>query len=983
VRDWLRLLAAGCAFTVAAAAAPVQAAVGDYLGKPIAAVRFVVEGRDTVDVSLSDLVETKVGRSLSMADVRESLTHLYSLGRFEDVRVDASASTAAASGVDIRYELSPVHPVSKVAFAWTARAPGVDEDRLRRAIAERGGTSLRVGRAAELAQAVNAALHERGYLNAAVTPVPQIAHAPHTTTLLFNIDPGPRTVIGALTVTGAPGVSEPEFLRELNLAKGAPYEREVLNVRIERYLTQVRARGYYEAKVTPVVALADGDRVANLAIAVDRGPHVRVVFAGDSLPANRHADLVPVEREATVSEDLLEDSTNRIEEFLRGQGYRDAAAPHTRAESDGELVITFRVTKGPAFRIARVEITGNTAVPSTAFESSLRLREGLPYSAAALDADLAAIEDSYRRSGFVGAKADSGVEPQPAPPGVAIPVVVRIVVREGVRTLVGAVSFTGNTAIDGPTLGAVVGSQPDRPFVPAQLAADRDAIVLRYLNLGFETASVEVKPEISRDGARADLLFTVREGPQILIDHVIIVGNVRTDIETIEREVQLRAGDPLGREAMFDAQRRLSALGLFRRVSITELAHGDERRRDVLVTVDEAPMTTAAYGGGIEGGRKVVQEINGQAGERFEFAPRASIEIARRNLFGKNRSATLFASGSLPLRVSGAPTSPETDTSVAQYRVGGTYREPHVFNTLADAFLDVTFEQQIRSSFDFRRRGASAVLARRLSQAVTVSGSYQIQRTEVFNNKASADQQPLIDRTFPRVRLSSFLGSINHDTRNDPADATLGSLVSADAQLAARSIGSQVGFVKSRLTAQMFRTLPKVRRSVFAGSARLGLASGFERVAVDEQGQTVVGPDGQPLLIDDLDASSRFYAGGDSTIRGFALDAVGVRQDPPRTPNVDTLDPNGFPLGGNAVLILNAELRVPMKGGLQAAGFVDTGQVFQRVTTIDLSEMRTAVGFGVRYRSPIGPIRVDLGFKLDRRPDEGRTAWFVTFGQAF
>jgi outer membrane protein assembly complex protein YaeT len=697
-----------------------------------------------------------------------------------------------------------------------------------------------------------------------------------------------------------------------------------------------------------------------------------VVFAGDSA-GKGFADLVPIEREASVNEDLLEDSTNRIEESLRAQGYRDAAAPHIRAENNGELVITFQVRKGPAFRVARVEITGNTAVASSVFESSLRLREGLPYSAAALDADVAAIEDSYRRSGFVGAKANSGVEPQPSPPGAPIPVVVRIVVREGVRTLVGSVSFAGNQAVDEATLRGLVGSQPGQPFVPAQLAADRDAIVLRYLNRGFENASVEVKPDISGDGARADLLFTVREGTQIVVDHVIIVGNVRTGADTIERELQLRTGDPLGREAMFDSQRRLSALGLFRRVNITVLDHGDEHRRDLLVTVEEASMTTIAYGGGLEGGRKVVQEANGQAGDRLEFAPRASVELAQRNLFGKNRSATLFASGSLPLRADGEDTSVNT-TSIPQYRLGGTYREPHVFNTLADAFLDVTFEQQMRSSFDFRRRSANAVLARRISRTVTVSGSYQIQRTEVFNNFVSPDEQPLIDRTFPKVRLSSFLGSIAHDTRNDPADATSGHLLSTDGQIAARFIGSEVGFVKGRFTAQMFRVIPKAHGTVFAASARLGLASGFPReVEVNGQVQTV----------DDLDASSRFYAGGDSTIRGFLLDAVGVRYDPPRTPNIDTLDANGFPLGGNAVLILNGELRVPVRGGLQIAEFIDTGNVFQRVTTMDLSQLRTAVGFGVRYKSPLGPIRVDLGFKVNRRPDEDLTAWFITFGQAF
>jgi outer membrane protein insertion porin family len=217
------------------------------------------------------------------------------------------------------------------------------------------------------------------------------------------------------------------------------------------------------------------------------------------------------------------------------------------------------------------------------------------------------------------------------------------------------------------------------------------------------------------------------------------------------------------------------------------------------------------------------------------------------------------------------------------------------------------------------------------------------------------------------------LASIAYDTRNDPADTTSGHLFSADGQLAARAIGSQIGFAKTRLTAQMFRTLPRTRGFVFAGSARLGLATGFPRV--------VVGLDGTTETVDELDASSRFYAGGDTTIRGFALDAVGVRHDPPQ--KTDTIDANGFPLGGNAVVILNGELRVPVRGGLQAATFVDTGNVFQRVTTMDLSEVRTAVGFGVRYKSPIGPIRVDLGFKVNRRPDEDLTAWYVTFGQAF
>jgi len=134
-------------------------------------------------------------------------------------------------------------------------------------------------------------------------------------------------------------------------------------------------------------------------------------------------------------------------------------------------------------------------------------------------------------------------------------------------------------------------------------------------------------------------------------------------------------------------------------------------------------------------------------------------------------------------------------------------------------------------------------------------------------------------------------------------------------------------------------------------------------------------------VITDLPQSERFYAGGDTTIRGFALDRVGTRHIP-ALPN-DTLNEDLLPIGGNGLVIVNAELRAPVSGGLGVVGFFDTGNVFARVTDIDLGELRSAVGGGVRYKSPFGPIRLDIGFKVNRQPGEGLTAWFVSFGQAF
>jgi len=945
-----------------------RADVAAYLGKPVASVRLMIEGRDTSEPLLSQIIETAPGQPLSMVQVRETVAHLFSLGRFEGVSVDATIENGA---VTLRYELTPIHPISRLRFALPDTAHGIDDGALRRAVVDRYGSTPPLSRAADMTRILADALRERGYLHPVITPRPEIEHAPERATLVFAIEPGPRTLVGSVDVV-APATERAAILAQLALSPGVPYQREALNARIERFTEERRRRGYYEAKIAPVVSLADDDRVANITLTVTPGPRVRVVFTGDALPADRRADLVPVEREGSVDEDLLEDSSNRIEESLRAQGYRDAKAPHTRETINGELVITFAVNRGQQFRVSRFEISGNASIPLTEFAPALRIRDGQPFSASRLDADIQLIEDLYRRRGFASARVRSAVDVvTQTPPPAQVPVAVRAVITEGVRTTVDGVSFTGNQSITEDTLRRRVALQAGAPYVPQQLAIDRDAIVLAYQDLGYESATVEAQPEFSADGTHVRVGFAIREGPQVFVDHVLIVGNVRTSTGTIERELQVKPGDPFSLSAINDSQRRLTALGLFRRARITELRHGGETLRDLLVTIEEAAATTVGYGGGVEGKLRVVGSSagGGEVSERFEVAPRAFFEVGRRNVFGKNRSLNFFSSLSLhPPR--------EDGTSITEYRVVGTFREPRVFDSTADAFVNTTFEQQTRSSFNFARQSFSADIARRLTPQLSVTGTYQLQRTRVFDERLSPEDQRLIDKAFPQFRLSSFSGAVIHDTRDDVVDPSRGWYTSATGQLAARRLGSEIGFVKSVYTAQTFRIVPGTNRLVFAGNARLGLATGFPREVIGQNGVVIPGE-----LTRDLPQSERFYAGGDTTIRGFALDRVGTRHIPARAG--DTLDENLLPIGGNGLVIFNAELRAPVTRALGVVGFLDTGNVFKLASGIRLNELRTAVGSGVRYKSPFGPIRFDVGFKVDRQPGEGLTAWFVSFGQAF
>jgi outer membrane translocation and assembly module TamA len=205
--------------------------------------------------------------------------------------------------------------------------------------------------------------------------------------------------------------------------------------------------------------------------------------------------------------------------------------------------------------------------------------------------------------------------------------------------------------------------------------------------------------------------------------------------------------------------------------------------------------------------------------------------------------------------------------------------------------------------------------------------------------------------------------------------------------VAAKAFGSEVGFVKSFFQGFVYRRLPG-RGVVVAAGARLGLAAGFAQpvspvleiaTANPLLARAVDRAEAFPSVIHELPASERFFAGGDTTVRGFALDRLG---------SADTLDQSGFPKGGNGMAIFNLETRAPYWKDLQFVWFLDAGNVYRLATDIRLDQLRVSSGVGFRYRSPIGPLRVDWGWKVSTRllstgGRERSNVLHISLGQAF
>ncbi len=952
---------------LAAAQLPPAAA---YVDRPVVSVAIDVEGRISTEPGLMEAVQTRTGAPLTMADVRETITHLYNLGRFEDVRVEAEA---APNGVALRYVLSPIHTVTRILFKGQL---GLSEGMLRGRMVERFGETPPLARAADVSAVLQALYHERGYLRGSVVAAPPLLeHDPDRATLIFEVTAGPRTTIAHATITGRPIDPAAAIEARLQIQPGQPYQPGELVTRLADYVTAMRHRRYYEATAAAQLPVFTDDRTrADVTVDIQPGPLVTVALTGDPLPKDKIAELVPIEREGSVDQDLLEDSALRIKDYLNQLGYWKAeVTPPERRDAGGGLTVVFHVTRGRLYHVGpgAIDVAGDKSVPIEELRPFLKMSQGDVFVASKLGAITIAISQVYKTKGFATVQVDSAVNE--VGEGLVRPA---ITITEGPRVIVGSVTVTGNQAIPADRLTPVLKLSPGGPYYGPAVARDRDALLVTYLNEGYASADVTVPPVVpaaTADGARADVVFKIVEGPQTIVEHIFITGNLRTKEAVIKRELQLKSGAPLGLEELTESRRRLSALGLFRRIQISTISHGDPSLRDIVITVEEAPQTTVGAGGGLElDRRRRLTGTDTTATDVYELAPRGFFEIGRRNLGGRDRSANLYT------RLGLRPNSDSTNRNpfgFLEYRIVGTYREPRALKSYGDLVATAAVEQGVRTGFNFSRKGFNAELAHRLTPAVRGTARYSLTSTRIFDfDEKLLTTDPLtVDRVFPRVRLSSFYGSLARDTRDDVLEPQQGTLVSGDATVAGRGIGSEVGFAKSFVQGFVYKNLGKPHL-VLAGGARLGVAKAFLRV-VDS-----IDANGNPVRdeVRDLPASERFFVGGDTTIRGFSLDSVGVPA---------TITPKGFPKGGDAEIVLNLELRAPLYGKVGVVLFADGGNVFARAADLNLSQLRGSLGFGARYRSPIGPVRIDIGFKLDRRMIgtnlEAPYALHFSIGQAF
>ncbi|MEZ5354895.1 MAG: POTRA domain-containing protein [Bryobacteraceae bacterium] len=908
-------------------------------GKPIVEIRFLPELQPLPDDELAAILPIHTGDPLDPLEVRAAIERLHETGRYSQVDVYVEEKD---HGVALRFETKGTWFIGRVSV------DGVPEPPNRGQLIN--ATKLELGRefftedVRDAVERLRAKLEANGFFEARVDPKVEYDLGTQQANIEFRIDPGPRAMFSRPQVDGL----EPDQINHLiNTTRwrrlwGILGWRHVTESRVQSGLDRARRsytkRDYLlsQVKLESMNYKHESAR-AQPVLAVVPGPQVRIRTEGAKVSQGRLRQLIPVYQEQSLDRDLLMEGQRNLVSYFQAQGYFEAdAAFRTQQESDGTQSVIYSISPGERYKLAQLTVRGNAYFPAETVRERLnmlpathiRYRYGR-FSEALLASDIASIKDLYQSNGFLDVKVNSRVERNFQ--GKADQLAVWIDIEEGPQWLVGARTIEG---VDPERLDEVeplIGSVEDQPYSTATLATDRDNVLNFYYNRGFPEANFDWEAIPSVEPNRMDVKLRVTEGRQQFVRGLLVGGLETSDAEMVFERIRLSAGDPLSQSRMVESQRRLYDLGIFARVDMAvQNPEGSEEAKYLLYQIEEARKYSVSFGLGAEiarigGGTPNFDAPAGEPG----FSPRVSLGLTRSNLWGTGHT------GSIQGRLSNI-----------QRRALVTYLAPY-FKGNENTSLTISglydLARDIRT-FEGRRQEGSLQISQRLSRASTLQTRFTYRRTTVANLAIDPDLIPIYSRP---VRVGIVSSTLFQDHRDDPVDSHRGYYNSVDFGLASKVFASQTNFFRLLARNSTYHRLG--RDLVFARSTMLGwlfnTASGL-------------GPDQVPL-------PERYFSGGATTHRGFPDNQAGPRDL--RT---------GFPLGGSGVLMNNLELRFPLYGdNIGAVLFHDAGNVYRSVSDIslrvrqrdfsDFNYMVHAAGIGFRYKTPVGPVRVDFGFSAN------------------
>jgi len=955
-----------------ATAPQVREVLPSYEGQNVISVE--VAGRPDLDQrQLLPILVQQEGQPFSQAKIDQSVSALKSRGVVKEVQVEIRPQ---ANGIRVLLVCQPA--VYYGLFDFPGAVGKFPYSRLLQ-IADyppRGAYSVVDLQNAQAS--LSKFFQQQGYFEAQVKPETQTDAAHELVNVAFRVRLNRHAKFGTVILKGAPAEEEQRLqqavkslaarVRGAAIRPGKSYSLRNIQNATQYLESQLIRRDYLGSRVRMASAAYDPTtHRADIQFEVTPGARAHVEVEGAHLWGRTQRKLLPIYQIAGLDPELIQESRENLISHFQSKGYFDVAVQSDIQPTPNGQTILFRVVKGARHKVTEAAVVGNQKLSDDRLRGRVKVHKARFFSHGAFsDRLMKTSADNLKRVYQAEGFSSVSVTPEVKRSGGNISVQFRV--DEGPQDIVAALHLVGNNTVPASTLAPQgLKVTEGQPYSTKKVDEDRNQIGAQYLRLGYlnENFRATARP-VGKDPHRLDVTYTISEGPKVIVESVITLGARVTRQSLIDKTVQLKPDTPMREDDLLGAEGRLYSLGVFDWAEIDPRgAITTQTAEDVLVKLHEARQNDIRYGFGFEvvnrGGSipsgtialpglpPVGLPSSFKTSQKTFWGPRITFQYTRHNFRGLGETLTFAALGARLVQ-----------------RGSASYVNPHFVGTNWGSNLTVSGERNNENPIFTSRLGDFGFQLERplnASATQTLSLRYDYRQTALTDLLVP----DLVSPEDRHVRLSTLSGTYVRDTRDQALDAHKGMYQTADLGFNPTALGSSVNFARLRAQQAYYKGVGK--GIVWANSLRIGVE--------------------QEIAGSRVPVSELFFSGGGSTLRGFPLNGAG----PQRSVTVcgNPSDPSTcalirVPTGGRELFILNSEFRipVPIKKGLGLVGFYDGGNVFEHVGFRDFgSNYTNSVGVGLRYATPIGPVRVDLGHNFNALSGIKATQIFVTLGQAF
>jgi outer membrane protein insertion porin family len=727
-------------------------------------------------------------------------------------------------------------------------------------------------------------------------------------------------LVSAIEVKGNKAISTNIIISKMKTRVGSPYLENVISDDLKRlYLL-----GFFSDIKIDTGDYKDGLKV--LVTVVERPIIEKITFSGIlriTMKDEKLKEKLKSKEGQYLDYPKLAEDTDILKKMYEKIGYSQVRIEH-KVDIDKEAnkaKIEFKVDEGKRVRIKDISVEGNKNFSRRRLLKLIKTKRAWLFNAGilkeeVLGEDIERIKSFYRKQGFADAVVDYEVKTDAKRPYLLY---ITVKVQEGRKYLVGNISVIGNQNITTKDiLKKLKECVPGKVFSQEALKEDIANIQGLYFDKGYIFAQVEETTSLNSYTGRIDITYNIAENAIAYVDKIKVKGNIKTKDIVIRRELRVYPGDRFDGEKLRRSKERLQNLGFFEEISYDTEDTATPNRKNLVVDVKESKTGAFSFGGGYS----TVDEFVG------------FVEIEQKNFDWKNFPYFTGDGQNLRVRASFGTVSDSYELS---------FTEPWIFDYPLSFGFDVykrthKREHDIGYGYDEKILGQDLRLGKDINDFLRANIGYRHDIIEITS--VPDDATNALKRERGKSTLSRTEYGLTFDSRDNVFSPSKGSLLTGAMDWAGGPWAGDKDFWKFFGRASHY--FPMFRGSVFEVRGRVGLT--------DDYGDSTEVP-----------IYERFFAGGANTIRGYRERKVGP---------IDSVTKD--PLGGEAMLIGNFEYTYPLFGFLKLAAFFDVGNVWEKVDKFGSGGYKSAMGFGVRLKTPMGPMMVDFGIPFNKEPGEDK-----------